>query len=135
MSSNNEIYSALQELVGEILQAFDHKVSETGPFPDLRVKQQLYYGDPAVNQPGMLELTVMNMDQQINPQHSSTRFLALRVKKSPRGGTVSATCFHGTKSELRAELEREQKDPTILAERVQELASGLPEETNPNLWR
>jgi hypothetical protein len=45
------------------------------------------------------------------------------------------SCLHGTKAELRAELEELGHDPQYLVERVSELADGLPEETNPDAWR
>src|SRR5690348_13490437 len=135
MSAQAEIIDALQELLREILERYDEKVAEEGPFNDLRVKRQLQFGDPSVTMAGLLELTVMHMEDQLNPSHRTIRFIAVRVKKSPRGGAVSSTCLHGTKEELRFELERELRHPELLLERVEELASGLPEETNPGFWR
>lgn len=135
MSSNPEIATVLYEMLADLLPAFDEKVPQKGPFNDLRLKRQVYFNDPATTLPGMLEIAVMHMDQQLDPQFSTMRFVAVRVKKSNRGGTVSATCFHGTTDEVQAELEKERRDPKRLIQRIQELASGLPEETNPKLWR
>lgn len=122
-------------MVADLLEVYDEKVTPAGPFNDLRVKRQVQFGDPESTMPGMLEITIMSMDEKLNPANRHLRFVAVRVKKSVRGGASSSTCFHGTRDELRAELEREQRDPTLLLERVEELASGLPEETNPNFWR
>ncbi len=135
MSSNSEIATALHEMLIDLLPDFYDKVPEKGSFNDLRVKRQVYFDDPGTTLPGLLELTVMCMDQQLDPNFGEMRFVAIRVKKSPRGGTVSATCFHGTTDEVRLALERERQNPARLLEKIQELASGLPEETNPDLWR
>jgi len=135
MSSNSEIMEVLPRMLGELLQVYDERVSEEGPFNDLRVKKQVFYDDPVATMPGILEIAVMSMDADLNPDNKKLRFVAVRVKKSPRGGAVSSTCFHGTKVELKAELERELRAPDLLANRIEELASGLPEETNPNMWR
>jgi len=135
MSSDFEIRSAISELLTGILRNYDARVPQEGAFDDLRVKQQVAFSDPSTSGPGVLELTVMAMDETINHANRTLRFLAVRVKKSPRGGTVSSTAFHGDKDHLRADLEREQKEPKILMEIVQELLFGLPEETNPDAWR
>jgi len=135
MSSDSEIMEVLPRMLGELLQAYDERVSDEGPFNDLRVKKQVFYNDPATAMPGILEIAVMSMDADLNPVNKTLRFVAVRVKKSPRGGAVSSTCFHGTKAELKAELERELRAPDLLPNRIEELASGLPEETNPNMWR
>src|SRR5687768_4469312 len=118
MSSNTEIATALHEMLMDLVPAFCDKVPQKGPFNDLRVKRQIYFDDPDTTLPGLLELTVMGMDQQLNSEFGEMRFVAVRVKKSPRGGTVSATCFHGTTDEVRAELERERKNPAQLLARV-----------------
>lgn len=135
MTDNPEIATILSSMLADLLQVYDEKVSAEGTFNDVRLKRQVYFGEVGTSQPGLIELTVMHMDEKLNPENRRLRFVAVRVKKSPRGGTVSSTCFHGTKEELRAELEREMRSPSILLERVEELASGLPEETNPELWR
>lgn len=133
MSDGSDIVTSLNEMLSEILAVYDEKVPAEGVFNDVRFKRQVYYGETA--SPGLLELTVMSMDEKLNPANRSLRFLALRVKKSSRGGTASSTCFHGTKEKLYAELEREKINPQLLLARIEELASGLPEETNSNLWR
>lgn len=135
MSSEPEIITTLSEILGDLLSVYDERVSDEGPFNDLRVKRQVHYGDPDTTSPGLLEVVVMSMDEKLNPVNRTMRFVAVRVKKSSRGGTVSSTCYHGTKESLRTDLEREKRTPALLLERVEELASGLPEETNSNLWR
>lgn len=135
MTSDQEISEALQEILTDILAAYEEKVPAEGAFNDFRVKRQVRFGDPATASPGLLELTVMAMDEKINPANRALRFLAIRVRKSPRGGVVSSTCFHGTTEKLRGELEREQRNPAMLVMIVQELLFGLPEETNPDMWR
>lgn len=135
MDTNPEIEEALHAMLTELLDVYEQRVPESGPFNDVRVRRQVSYGDPATTQPGTLEIAIMSMDEQLNPANRSLRFLALRVKKSPRGGAVSSTCFHGTKADVHAEIQCELRTPQLLLERVQELASGLPEETNPGMWR
>lgn len=135
MDAQAEIIEALHAMLSDLLDQYDQRVPEFGPFNDLRVRRQVAYGDPATTQPGTLELAVMSMDEQLNPDNRTLRFLAIRVKKSPRGGAVSSTCFHGTKAAVHAEMQRELRTPQLLLERVEELASGLPEETNPGMWR
>lgn len=135
MSAGSDIVTSLQEMLGELLAVYDEKVPAEGPFNDVRFKRQVHYGDPKSTSPGLLEITVMSMDEKLNPVNRPLRFMALRVKRNSRGGTASSTCFHGTKEHVRAELEREKLDPALLMERIEELASGLPEETNSNLWR
>lgn len=132
---HSEIEEVLQEILAALLADFDKRVPAEGSFDDFRIKKQVYFGDPATAMPGLLELTIMSMEEKLDASHRAMRFLAVRVKKSSRGGTVSATCFHGTTDELRAELEREKRDPTLLMEKISELALGLPEETNSDLWR
>ena len=122
-------------MISDLLANFDDKVPAEGIFNDIRLKRQVQFGDRDTSSPGLLELTIMAMDEKLNPANRNLRFVAVRVKKSSRGGTVSSTCFHGTKGQVLAELQREQKDPTLLLEKVEELVSGLPEETNPNVWR
>jgi len=135
MSNPAEIAEYLRELLLQLLRDFDTQVTDSGAFSDYRVKMQFHYGDPATTLPGMLEIAVMNMDENLDTRNRDLRFVAVRVKKSPRGGSASSTCFHGTKAEVRQHLQDELQQPTILLQRVQELASGLPEETNPALWR
>lgn len=135
MSSETEIRTAVMEILTEMLNHYDARVTTEGQFDDLRLKRQVEFGDPDTTSPGLLELTVMAMGDSVNPAHRSQRFLAVRVKRSARGGMVSTTLFHGTKDQLRDALERERKQPDALALAVEELLFGLPEETNPNLWR
>lgn len=135
MDVGSEIAASLREILDDLLAVYDERVPDEGPFNDLRFKRQVRYGDPATSSPGLLELTVMSMDEKLNPVNRGLRFLAVRVKKSSRGGTVSSTYFHGTKENLLRDLQREKVEPGLLLETVEELASGLPEETNTNLWR
>ena len=135
METRAEISETLQELLTGLLRDYDARVPEAGAFNDLRVKQQVYFGPEQEVMPGVLELAVMHMDGQVNASNQNLRFIAVRVKKSARGGAASSTALHGTREELKAALEQERKRPAILLDRVEELASGLPEETNPSFWR
>lgn len=135
MSNETEIQTAVGEILTDLLRQYDARVTAEGPFDDLRLKRQVEFGDPDVALPGLLELTVLAMGESVNPTHRTQRFLAVRVKRSARGGMVSTTLFHGTKDQLRADLERERKKPDVLVRTIEELLFGLPEETNPNLWR
>lgn len=135
MNENDDIALALQEMLAEMILEFDARVPAEGAFADLRKKRQVHFGDPATSQPGLLELAVMCMDEALNPAHRTLRFVAVRVKKSARGGTSSSTCFHGSRAEVLAHLMAEKQNPTLLLERTIELAAGLPEETDSRLWR
>ena len=125
----------LRDMLGEILAKFDEQVSERGPFPDLRVQRDHHFGDPGIHRPGRLELAVMSMDPKLDPKFASQRFLSVRVIKSVVHGYVSLSCFHGTRAELRTLLEGQASQPDLLMQRISELADGLPEETNPEIWR
>lgn len=135
MSNEGEIQDAVVEILNDLLRQYDDRVTAEGSFDDFRLKRQVVFGDPDVALPGLLEMTVRAMGESVNPAHRVQRFLAVRVKRSASGGVVSTTMFHGTKDELRTELERERKNPAVLVAAVEELLFGLPEETNPNLWR
>jgi hypothetical protein len=125
----------LRDMLREILAKFDERVSERGTFPDLRVTRDHHFGDPAIHRPGRLELIVMSMDPKLDPKFDFQRFLSVRVIKSVVHGYVSLSCFHGTRAELRAQLEAQAARPDLLLGRIRELADGLPEETNPEIWR
>ena len=135
MSAEPEIQNAIDEMLVELLRVFDAKVPVRGPFDDVRLKRQVQFGDPATSAPGMLELTIMAMDPGVNAANAALRFLAVRVRKSARGGTVSSTLFHGDNAALQANLEQERREPRLVLATVEELLFGLPEETNPNIWR
>jgi hypothetical protein len=75
------------------------------------------------------------MDPKLDPKFASQRFLSVRVIKSVVHGYVSLSCFHGTRAELRVLLEGQASQPDLLMQRISELADGLPEETNPEIWR
>jgi hypothetical protein len=113
----------------------DERVPDRGPFPDIRVGRPFHYGDPDIHLPGKLELVVMNMDAALDPRFDVLRFVSVRVMKSREGGFVAVTCLHGEKDLLRKRLEELVDDPDFLVERVEELSRGLPEETNPDVWR
>ena len=133
MAATEQIEEAVADLLRELLEVFDGRVPETGPFPDLRAGTPFPFADDGTQ--GRLELVVMSMDPKHDPAFAAQRFVSVRVKKSPRGGTASVSCFHGTKAEVRGRLEAEASGPVYLADRVAELANGLPEESNPELWQ
>jgi len=131
----DEIENTLRELIEELLEQFDSRVPETGDFRDLNVGRGVHFGDPETALPGKLQLIVMHMDARLDPRYHYLRFLSVRVMKSREGGYSSSTCLHGRKQELREALEEQLHDPQLLLERVNQLAIGLPEETNPDIWR
>ena len=114
---------------------FDEHVPDAGAFADLRASRTVYFGDPDTSQPGRIELAVMHMNTEIDRGYAALRFLSVRVWKSPRGGMASQTCFHLPKDVLKRELQDQESEPSFLVDRVEELAHGLPEETNPDVWR
>jgi len=63
------------------------------------------------------------------------RFVALRARSPETQGFLSSTMFHGTKGELRSVLRRLLDDPAELLEAATALLEGLPEESDPDLWR
>lgn len=133
--ANDPLADTLRDMLREILATYDERVSERGSFPDLRVMRDHHFGDPDIHRPGRLELIVMSMDPKLDPKFESQRFLSVRVVKSVAHGYVSLSCFHGTRAQLRAQLEAQAACPDLLSGRISELADGLPEETNPEIWR
>jgi hypothetical protein len=130
-----EIEKALAECLRDILRHYDERVTERSAFNDLRAWREVHFDDPDMTLPGKLELVVMSMDERLDPSYVTLRFLSVRVMKSRQGGYASMTCLHGTKVELREQLDVLLHDPDFLVDRVRELADGLPEETNPDVWR
>jgi hypothetical protein len=135
MPQTAQIGPLLSGMVADLLKNYDERVPERGMFPDVRVMRPFHFGDPETTLPGKVELVVMNMDREMDPQFSELRFVSVRVVRSRHGGFASMSCLHSTKGQLRARLEELQRDPEFLVERVEELAEGLPEETNPDIWR
>jgi hypothetical protein len=135
MSAYTDISVALKEALGELLGRYDESVSEHSAFPDLVARKAVHFGDPSYTLPGRVELVIMNMDPKQHRGFDRLRFLSVRVMKSRDGGFVSMSCLHGDKSALRQQLQELHKDPAYLVDRVDELASGLPEESNPDIWR
>lgn len=135
MTDREQIAEAVSRLLSELLVHFDKKVPEQGPFPDLRARCEVEFGDPSTDAPGWLELDVMPMEVKLDPNYNRIRFISVRVMKSRKNGYASMTCLHCEKQELRQEIEAQIKDPEYLVQRVEELASGLPEETNPDVWK
>lgn len=135
VSQHQELEQAVRDILEELLPVYDERVTTKAKFPDLHAGRRVHFGDPDISLPGRVELAVMHMDAQIDRNYDSLRFLAIRVWKSREGGTASTTCFHATKTDLKTELEQQLHDPSFIIDRVEELALGLPEETNPDVWR
>lgn len=135
--NSEKIVPIVQDLLEVILEEYDNRVSVLGPFQDLRVGKQIdfSFSDTELRNPGKLEFAVLNMDSGIDPLYDNKRFLSIRVKKTSRGGFVSTTLFHGTRDELKDSLLDEANQPVIVMQKLEELLSGLPEETNPDIWR
>ena len=135
MSYRAELGKAISETVAELLKSFDSRVPERGEFQDLRAWREFHFDDPDTTLPGKFELAVLNMDKRLDPTFDFMRFLSVRVMKSRKGGYTSVSCLHSTREELREQLMMLAHDPEFLIERISELADGLPEESNPDLWR
>ena len=135
MPDETQLGPVLSGMVADLLHCYDERVPERGAFADVRVSRPFHFGDPSTTLPGKVELVVMNMDREMDPQFSEMRFVSVRVVKSREGGFVSMSCLHSTKARLRDHLEELVLDPAFFVERVEELAAGLPEETNPDMWR
>lgn len=129
------VEEALSGILRDLLRYYDERVPERSTFPDVRVGRSVYFGDPDLTRPGRVELVVMHMDKDLDAAFDHMRFVSVRVMKSREGGFVSSSCLHGTKKELRERLTALAGNPQFLVERVYELANGLPEETNPDIWR
>lgn len=126
---------AASSIVRSLLAQFEERVSERGPFPDLQAGRTVQFGDPDTAMPGRVDLLVLNMDSGTDPAFNELRFVSVRVRRAIHGGFASLSCLHGRKAELRKQLEDLADDPAFLVERIEELAHGLPEETNPDLWK
>lgn len=137
MIKNEKIIHLIQDLLELILEKYDERVTRRGAFPDLRVGKQVdfTFSEKPAEYPGKLEFAVLNMDAKIDSAYDDKRFLSMRIKKTSRGGFVSTTFFHGTFDELKDRLLDEAHQPQIIPEKLEELLSGLPEQTNPELWR
>jgi len=135
MNASTDLGEVIEDLLRQILQVYNERVPERGKFNDVRAGAPVHFGDPRTTRPGRIELAVMHMDTEIDRNYDEIRFLAVRVWKSREGGIASSTCFHAPKASLKAQLEEEVSAPHFLVDRVEELAHGLPEETNPDIWR
>jgi hypothetical protein len=135
MPSRDDLNRIMSEVVSELLRYYDERVPERAEFPDVRVGRSVHFDDPQTTRPGRVELVVMHMDKRLDPRYERLRFVSVRVMKSREGGFASSTCLHGEKRALREQLESLVSDPAFLVERVSELADGLPEATNPDLWK
>jgi len=130
-----DISVVVTDILKELLNRYDGCVTERGAFHDLKAGRNVHFDDPLTTRPGWLEMAVMNMNSHDEPGFVSLRFLSVRVVKSRKHGFVSLSCYHGVKQALRRSIESLAENPAPLVERVLELADGLPEETNPEIWR
>ena len=135
MADYDEIAEALQEILRDLLADYDNRIPDSGPFKDVKAGRTVHFGDPDTTRPGRIELAVMHMNSEIDRGYASLRFVSVRVWKSQSGGMASVTCFHTPKPQLKQELQEQALEPSYLVDRVEELAHGLPEETNPDVWK
>ncbi|MBX7246669.1 MAG: hypothetical protein K1X53_14325 [Candidatus Sumerlaeaceae bacterium] len=135
MTIHDDLETTVTDMIGEILGRYDAHVPESGSFPDLRVSRKYHFGDPDLSRPGLVEMIVMNMNAKLDPEFDKKRFISVRVMKSRAAGYASNSCLHGTRDELRKRLESLSRNPGYLVDRIMELSHGLPEETNPDIWR
>ncbi len=134
-SDDATLATAVSAMVHALLEQFDHHMTTRGPFHEFHAGGNLALGDPATTVPLHVQMVVMAMDPAIEARFVELRFVSLRIMKSRGGGFVSLSCLHGTADELSARLEALERDPAYLIERIRELAQGLPQETNPDIWR
>lgn len=133
--ADDDLREQTRAMVRDLLRQYDGCVSEQGRFAEFSAGRTVHFGDPAVSLPGRVELLLMAMDPAIDARFATQRFVSVRVMKSRDGGFVSLSCLHGTRDELRRSLEQQADDPGFLVARIGELADGLPEETDPDIWR
>jgi hypothetical protein len=135
MTDDLPLDKTISSMLTELLRRYDEAVAERGPFRDLCARRPVFFGDPLTTMPAHVELMIMHMNADDEPGFVTQRFLSVRVTKSREHGFVSLSCLHGNKAELRARLHEEAANPEFLVQRVSELAQGLPEESNPDIWR
>ena len=135
VTDHDNVATAVRSVLKELLEDYRRRVPDRGPFRDLAAGIQVHFGDPTVTLPGRLEIIVMSMDPRIDTRHDTLRFISVRVRKSREGGYASSTCLHGTKDELYEQLTEQLDNPHLIVERVRQLAEGLPEETDPDIWK
>ncbi|MCX7963554.1 MAG: hypothetical protein N2644_03585 [Candidatus Sumerlaea chitinivorans] len=135
MHEFSPLTDVLPALLENLFATYDERVTECGPFPDHSVSARVAIEGMLGVRNVRLEISVRSMNKEINEAFQTQRFLAVRLHKTDGPGFVSATCYHGTKEELRSRLVALIANPADLTERIEELAHGLPEETDPDLWR
>ena len=133
--ADDDLREQTRAMVRDLLRQYDERVAERGHFPDFSAGRAVQFGDPAVSLPGRVDLVLMAMDPAIDARFATQRFISVRVMKSRDGGFASLSCLHGTRDELRRALREQAEDPDFLVARIGELADGLPEETDPDIWR
>ena len=137
MCAAKTLEEAVPELLRELLTDFDAKVPSCGEFPDFVVTQKVSHVSALNGSESLvvLEFAVRAMNPEQQREFDTLRFLAIRARSLGSGGFVSTTLYHGEKNTLRGTLVRLSQDPTALIETVAALLEGLPEESDPALWR
>jgi hypothetical protein len=125
----------LAELAAELAHRLPREIPATGDFTPLTVRGPIEVKTPRGTFRGKVELHILAMRADIQSDFSDKRLLSVRVSSKGGQGFVSRSCFHGTSADLLASLTTESNSPTQLCEAVEQLAIGLPVESDDSLWR
>ncbi len=128
---------ALLLLVESLLARYEECVPARGLFPDLSASQPVRHRSSLSGSESevILEMSIRAMNPEAGEAFDRVRFVCLRARNPRTQGFASATMFHGTKTELHQRLKRMRIDADELLDAARALLEGLPEETNPDLWR
>ena len=132
-----KLEEAVPVLVRTLLSRYDAAVPEKGLFSDLVAVERVHHRSSLNGSESevFLEMAVRAMNPDADARFDRLRFVALRARSPETQGFLSSTMFHGTKGELRSVLRRLLDDPAELLEAATALLEGLPEESDPDLWR
>ncbi len=128
---------AISELLRELLVKFGEFVTAEGIFPDLVATRHVCHRSSLNGSESVviLELAVRAMNPEFDPRFRTLRFLALRAHSPQTHGFISTTLFHAKADDLRKKLDELLANPQELLESATALLEGLPEESDPDLWR
>ncbi|MGB9691187.1 MAG: hypothetical protein ACPL7D_03370 [Candidatus Sumerlaeaceae bacterium] len=133
MTLNN----AIREMLHELVSKYGEFVAQAGLFPDLVAARRVRHRSSLNGSESevVLEMAVRAMNPEFDPRFQSMRFLALRAHSPTTQGFISTTLLHASTQELRERLEGLLTDSQELLEAATQLIEGLPEESDPDLWR
>ncbi len=124
--------TVISELIFRLKLNIEERMPETGEFDDIRVAAPAVFSEATTA--GQLELTAMHMTKKIDPEYENLRFIVIRVRTGG-GGAASSTTLHGTRSEILENLGKKDTVHELIYHRVMELAAGLPQQSDPDMWK